>query len=298
MLPFPQIDPVALAFDIGPLHLQITWYSLAYVAGLLGGWWMALRALSRPQLWGGAAPMDRDALADFVMWCTAGIVIGGRLGHVFFYNPALLATPLEIFAVWEGGMSFHGGFAGVVIAAALYARKIGAPLRQTADLVALAAPLGLFFGRISNFVNGELWGRPTDAPWGVVFPGPFALCQDGAPCARHPSQLYEAGLEGLLLGAIILLLAFGTRALSRPGAICGIFLIGYGAARVFVELFRQADVQFISPDNPMGYVLTFSGSGLSMGQVLSIPMILAGMILLATSRARASDNQQLRQEPA
>jgi len=287
MLPFPQIDPVAFSFGAGPINLQITWYALAYMFGLIGGWFIADRALARPALWGGSPPMSRAAFTDFVLWITAGVVVGGRLGHVLFYDPALLATPLEIFAIWEGGMSFHGGLAGVCVAAILFARSLGAPLRQCADLLALAAPVGLLLGRLANFINAELWGRPTDAPWGVIFPGNAALCADGAPCARHPSQLYEAGLEGLLLGALLITLAFGTRALSRPGTIAGLFFLGYGAARFFVEFFRQADAQFITPDNPLGHVLALGPIGLSMGQLLSMPMILAGLALILAGRASA-----------
>lgn len=285
MLPFPQIDPVAFSFAAGPINFQLTWYALAYMFGLMGGWFIADRALARPSLWGGTAPMSRAAFTDFVLWITVGVVIGGRLGHVFFYNPSLLATPLEIFAIWEGGMSFHGGLVGVCAAAFLFARSQNASLRQCADLLALAAPLGLLLGRLANFINAELWGRPTDAPWGVVFPGNAALCTDGQPCARHPSQLYEAGLEGLLLGTLLIALAFGTRALLRPGSIAGLFFLGYGIARLFVEHFRQADAQFITPDNPLGQVLALGPIGLSMGQLLSLPMILVGLALILSGKA-------------
>ena len=287
MLPFPQIDPVAFSLGAGPINLQITWYALAYMFGLIGGWFIADRALARPSIWNGTPPMSRAAFADFVLWITVGVVVGGRIGHVLFYDPALLATPLEIFAIWEGGMSFHGGLAGVCIAAFLFARSLGAPLRQCADLLALAAPVGLLLGRLANFINAELWGRPTDAPWGVIFPGNAALCADGAPCARHPSQLYEAGLEGLLLGTLLIILAFGTRALSRPGTIAGLFFFGYGLARFFVEFFRQADAQFITPDNPLGHVLALGPIGLSMGQLLSMPMILAGLTLILAGKTSA-----------
>lgn len=281
MLPFPDIDPIALSLDLGLVQLDLTWYALAYMAGLLGGWWIAARALARPHLWGGTPPMSRDTLADFVLWTTAGIIIGGRLGYIAFYNPDILATPSRIFALWNGGMSFHGGFAGVALVALIFARKQGASTRQLADLLALAAPLGLLLGRLTNFINAELWGRATDAPWGIVFPGASSLCDDGTACARHPTQLYEAGLEGLLLGAILLTLAFGTRALTRPGTLTGLFLVGYGTARIFVEMFRQADAQFITADNPMGHVLSLGSMGLSMGQILSIPMIFAGLAFLA-----------------
>lgn len=246
---FPQIDPVAVA--IGPLAIR--WYALAYVAGILLGWvWAARLGKSSPMV-------SKPAIDDFAMWATIGIVLGGRLGYVLFYKPLyFLYNPFEIFVVWQGGMSFHGGFLGVMTAVMLFARKRGIPLFVLGDLIACAAPLGLFFGRIANFVNGELWGRVSDAPWAMAFP-------TGGPALRHPSQLYQAGLEGLALFAVMTLVVWaGGR--RRPGLLIGVFLLGYGLARVVGEFFRQ-------PDAHLGFLF----AGATMGQLLSVPMLLAGM---------------------
>jgi phosphatidylglycerol:prolipoprotein diacylglycerol transferase len=212
------------------------------------------------------------------------VIAGGRLGFVLFYKPAhYLANPLETFAIWEGGMSFHGGFLGVLLAVILWSRARGAPMVSAGDAVAVATPPGILFGRLANFVNGELWGRPTGVPWGMVFPDPRA---GGLP--RHPSQLYEAAFEGLLLGAVLLWLAFARGWGRRPGALIGVFLAGYGAARAFVEGFRQGDLQFTSETNPFGHVWRLGDAadswGLTMGQVLSLPMLVAGLLVLAMAR--------------
>ncbi len=280
-IPFPDIDPNA--FVIPVLDLPIRWYALAYIAGLIAGWRIIVALMKRPALWGGQAPMEPGRVEDLLTAVIVGVVLGGRLGFVLFYQPGYyLSHPLEILRVWEGGMSFHGGFLGVVLAGLWFARRNAIPPLAIADAFALVAPIGLLLGRIANFIKPELWGRPTDAPWGVIFPVPEAqMCLgiagqvDGA-CARHPSQLYEAGLEGLLLGAILwVLLARG--GLRRPGLLLGVFLIGYGVSRAFVELFRQADAQFVTLDNPMGYALQIGAGGLTMGQILSLPMIAAGI---------------------
>ena len=248
-LVFPQIDPVAVA--IGPLAIR--WYALAYVVGILLGWgWAARLGRSQPTV-------AKLAIDDFAMWATLGIVLGGRLGYVLFYKPLyFLHNPLEIFVVWQGGMAFHGGFLGVMTAVLLFSRKRGVPLFVLGDLIACAAPIGLFFGRIANFVNGELWGRVSDAPWAMVFP-------NAGPEPRHPSQLYQAGLEGLLLFALMTLVVWGGGR-RRPGLLIGVFLMGYGAARVAGEFFRQ-------PDAHLGFLF----AGATMGQLLSLPMLLAGM---------------------
>ncbi|MDO5706584.1 MAG: prolipoprotein diacylglyceryl transferase [Paracoccus sp. (in: a-proteobacteria)] len=283
MIPFPDISPDLYTIRIGDWAFPIRWYALAYLAGLLIGWRAIIAMMRRPGIWGGQAPMRPEQVDDLLTWVILGVILGGRLGFVLFYEPAYyLANPAQIPMVWQGGMSFHGGFLGVVVAAALYARAQGiAPLRL-ADALAVVAPVGLFFGRLANFINAELWGRPTDAPWGVIFPGEAAQdCPDVVGvCARHPSQLYEAGLEGLLLGLILLLLVRGG-GLRRAGLALGVFLAGYAAARIFVEFFRQADAQFITPDNPMGHVF----AGLSMGQLLSVPMLLIGLFFIWRARA-------------
>lgn len=290
-IPFPDIGPELFSISLGGFELALRWYALAYIAGILIGWRLIVAAVRRPRLWpGDTAPMTPQAVEEFLTWAILGIILGGRLGFVLFYQPGYyLSHPAEILAVWQGGMSFHGGFLGVTIAGLLFCRKNDVPILQMADALSFAVPAGLLLGRVANFINAELWGRPSDVPWAVIFPGERA--QDCAGviglCARHPSQLYEAGLEGLLLGALLLWLAFARGWLKKPGQIAGLFLTGYGLSRFFVEFFRQADAQYITPDNPMGYVLRFGEAGLSMGQLLSTPMILAGLLFILYARRRA-----------
>ncbi len=291
-IPFPDIRPELFTIDLGGFAVSLRWYALAYIAGLVIGWRIILALMRRPALWpGGRAAMTPAQVEELLTGTVIGVIVGGRLGYVLFYQPAeYLADPLAILRVWEGGMAFHGGFLGVVVAAAIVARRHRVPASSLADAMALATPPGLFLGRLANFVNAELWGRPTLAPWGVIFPG--AAAQDCGPdwplpCARHPSQLYEAGLEGLLLGGILLVMA-ARGALRRPGLVAGVFFAGYGLARVFVEIFRQADAQFITPDNPLGHVIRLTDTlGLSMGQLLSLPMIAAGLLCIALALRRA-----------
>ncbi|MGR3484407.1 MAG: prolipoprotein diacylglyceryl transferase [Paracoccaceae bacterium] len=288
MIPFPDISPNVFAVEIGGIELALRWYALAYIVGIAIGWWIALRAVARPALWPAATPpATRAQLEDLVTWIVLGIIAGGRLGYVLFYAPDLLTQPLRAVAIWDGGMSFHGGFAGVCLAVLLFARRHGAPLASLADMLALAAPPGILLGRLANFVNAELWGRPTDLPWGVAFPGLAAQDCPGVEgvCARHPSQLYEAGLEGLLLGALLLTGAFAWGWLRAPWRVTGAFLAVYGAARFAVELARQPDAQFTSPDNPVGYALPLGDWGLTMGQLLSLPMIAVGLWLLWRARS-------------
>lgn len=288
MIPFPDIAPEIFTINLGGLSLSLRWYALAYLAGLIIGWRLIVAMMRRPRLWGDGAPVAADRVDDLLTWVILGVILGGRLGFVLFYEPAYyLANPAEILKVWQGGMSFHGGFAGVILATWAWARTQGVPVLRLADAMAVVAPIGIFFGRIANFINAELWGRPTDLPWGVIFPGEAAQACAGVegPCARHPSQLYEAGLEGLLLG-LILLAAVRGGGLRRPGLAFGIFLAGYGLARMFVELFRVADAQFITPDNPLGHVLGGPVIGLTMGQLLSLPMVLIGLLLVWRARRR------------
>lgn len=252
-LSYPEIDPVL--FQIGPFAIR--WYALAYIVGLVIGWRMMIHFAKSPGSF--ITPQQAD---DFLIWATAGVMLGGRLGYVIFYKPAYyLADPLEIFMVWQGGMSFHGGFLGVVTAAYLYARKHGIPPLALADMLSIVAPIGLFFGRLANFINGELFGRVSDVSWAMVFP-------NGGPLPRHPSQLYEALLEGALLFVLILLLRKSGLA-NKAGLLTGTFLVGYALARGFVELFRQ-------PDAHLGFLI----GGATMGQLLSIPMILVGLYLI------------------
>lgn len=265
-LAYPSFDPIA--FEVGPLAIR--WYALSYITGILLAW-VYCRRLTRlpPQA------MNPAAFDDFMAWAVLGIVLGGRLGYILFYRPHFyLAEPLEILKIWQGGMSFHGGFIGVLLAMLLFARKRGLPYLALTDIVGAAAPIGLFLGRIANFVNGELYGRVTDAeavPWAMAFPG-------GGPQPRHPSQLYEAGLEGLVL-FVILLWMVRLGALKYRGLISGAFMLGYGMARFIVEYFRE-------PDQGIALAPTL----FSMGQLLSTPMILLGAALLfwaARSRAQS-----------
>lgn len=287
-IPFPPLSPEIFSVDIGEFTFALRWYALAYIAGILIGWRIVVSLMSRPGLWATDPPMTAKQVEDLLTWVIIGIIAGGRLGYVVFYQPAyFLRNPLEIFAIWQGGMSFHGGMIGVVLAIVFYSSREKLPILSVADALAVATPPGLFFGRVANFINAELWGRSTSAPWGVIFPGPAAQdCGPDVPlpCARHPSQLYEAGLEGILLWAVLLVLV--TRGgLKYPGRAVGTFLAGYGSARFIVELFRQPDAQFVSADNPLGYVVQFGSAGLTMGQILSIPMIAVGVWLFLRTRA-------------
>ncbi|MCI5112046.1 MAG: prolipoprotein diacylglyceryl transferase [Marivita sp.] len=293
-LPFPNVSPELFSISILGMEFALRWYALAYIAGILIGWRIAVAAVKRPALWAGTVPpMRPEQVEELLTWVILGVILGGRLGFVLFYQPAYyLQNPAEILAVWQGGMSFHGGLIGVILAALVYCIKEGLPLRPTADMMAMATPPGLFLGRISNFINAELWGRPTDLPWGVQFPGQAAqACGQalGEICARHPSQLYEALLEGLLLGAALLWLAFRRGALRAPGRIVGLFIGGYGLARFLVEFVRQPDAQFVSEGNPLGLAWHVSGYGLTMGQLLSLPMIVIGLYLWTTARQKLED---------
>ncbi|MEO1550007.1 MAG: prolipoprotein diacylglyceryl transferase [Pseudomonadota bacterium] len=293
-IPFPDIDPALVTFRIGDFALPIRWYALAYIAGLVLGLLYVLAMLRTKRLWaGGAAPLSRAQAEDLLTWMVLGVVIGGRLGFVVFYQPAYyLENPVEVLKVWQGGMAFHGGFLGVIVAIFLFSWRTGANALSVGDLVAAAAPLGICLGRIANFINGELWGRPTTQPWGVIFPEPAAqLCppEFGEICARHPSQLYQAGMEGLILFLVIAWAVWRGGALRTPGRAIGLFFLGYGIARVIGEGFRMADPQFITRDNPWGHVIPLAGEwGLTMGQTLSLPMVIIGLVILGLSRRRTA----------
>jgi phosphatidylglycerol:prolipoprotein diacylglycerol transferase len=290
-IPFPDISPEVFSVEIFGVTLALRWYALAYIGGILIGWRLVVGLLRAPRLWRDGPPMTEQQLESLLTWIILGVVLGGRLGFVLFYQPGYyLANPSQILRVWEGGMSFHGGFLGVVIAAWAYCRQQGIPMLPTADALAVATPPGLFLGRLSNFINAELWGRPTTLPWGVAFPGEAAQTCEGIVgiCARHPSQLYEAALEGLFLGLVLVWLVRRRGWLKRPGQTAGLFFAGYGLARFFVEFFRQADAQYIGPDNPLGHVVQFGPAGLSMGQLLSLPMILGGLALIWLASRRTS----------
>jgi phosphatidylglycerol:prolipoprotein diacylglycerol transferase len=261
-IPFPAFDPVLIS--IGPFSIR--WYALAYIVGILSGWLYARALLQSERPWGGPAPMTVTAFDDYILWITLGIILGGRLGYILFYNfRYFVENPAEAFQLWKGGMSFHGGFTGCVIAVVLFARSRSISILSLGDVTCAVAPIGLFLGRIANFINNELWGRTTDVPWAVLFPNTGSL-------PRHPSQLYEAGLEGLvLLGVLGYLIRMG--ALSRPGLITGAFALGYGISRFICEFFRE-------PDPQVGY---FWG-GLTMGMLLSVPLMVAGLGFMALAR--------------
>lgn len=287
MIPFPDISPNLFEIELFGTTFALRWYALAYIVGLMFGWWIVRRAVTTPRLWTGVPPMTPDQVERFLTWAIVGVILGGRLGYVLFYDlPTYLADPLQIVRVWEGGMSFHGGFGGVVVAAIWFCRREKIPMLSMGDLLAIAAPVGLMLGRLANFVNAELWGRQTDLPWGVIFPGAAAqTCpQLVGACARHPSQLYQAALEGFLLALVLFWLAFRKGWFKRPGALMGVFLTGYGVARFLVEFVRQPDAQFISEGNPVGLAVHVGGYGLTMGQILSLPMIAFGLWFILRAR--------------
>jgi len=264
VIPFPAFDPVLV--HLGPLAIR--WYALAYIFGILLGWLYARAIIRNDALWGGKAPMTVAEFDDFILWVTLGIILGGRIGYVLFYNlPHFIAHPAEIFELWNGGMSFHGGFTGCVLAVVLFARKRGIPIFALGDVTCAVGPIGLFLGRLANFINGELWGRAADVPWAMVFPG-------AGPEARHPSQLYEASLEGVAL-FIVLAVMVQSGALRRPGLIVGAFAACYALARTFCEFFREPDVQ-----------LGFLWGGLTMGMLLSVPLFLFGIWLIVRAMRR------------
>lgn len=274
VMTYPVFDPTAIA--IGPIAIR--WYALAYIGGIVLGWLYARSIIRKEKLWGGPAPMTPTDFDDFILWVTLGIILGGRTGYVLFYNLDYFARhPMEIFELWKGGMSFHGGFLGCVIAVLAFGRSRGIPVLSLGDVTCAVGPIGLLLGRIANFINSELWGRPADAsvPWAMVFP-------NGGPLPRHPSQLYEAGLEGILL-FIILAVMIRAGALKRPGLIIGIFATCYGLARITGEFFREPDPQ-----------LGFLWGGLTMGMILSVPMIVAGLGFIVVACRRGERKRDYR----
>jgi phosphatidylglycerol---prolipoprotein diacylglyceryl transferase len=263
----PVFNSIAIA--IGPIAIR--WYALAYIGGIVLGWIYARSLVKNDGLWGGVAPITLPQLDDFILWVTLGIILGGRTGYVLFYNfPFFIEHPLEIVELWKGGMSFHGGFLGCVAAVILFCRAHDIPILSLGDITTAVGPIGLFLGRIANFINGELWGRQADPtlPWAMVFPN------DALQLPRHPSQLYEAGLEGIVLFTILaVMIRMG--ALKRPGLILGSFIMLYGMARIAGEHFREPDPQ-----------LGFLWGGLTMGMLLSVPMLVAGAILIVLAWRR------------
>ena len=286
MIPFPNISPEIFSVDLFGINIALRWYALSYLVGFFCAIKIMKAFIVRDRFWYLSKPVMKVEQADALLtYLILGVIIGGRLGYVLFYNLRYyVQNPFDVLRVWDGGMAFHGGFIGVVLAAILFCRFNSIPLWSGADLIAISSPPGLFFGRIANFINAELWGRPTDLPWGVVFPGERAQDCVGITglCARHPSQLYEAGLEGLLLFFLLVLVAF-CGGFKRPGLLTGIFGVGYGVSRFVVEYFRVPDPQFFSSTNPFGFAIKFGDLGMTMGQLLSLPMVIFGLILIIIS---------------
>ena len=288
LIPFPNISPEIFSISVFGFELALRWYALAYIAGILIGWRMVVMTVKTSRLWIKNQPvMTPTQIEDLLTWVILGVIFGGRLGYVLFYQPSYyLQNPNEILYVWQGGMAFHGGLLGVIVAGLIFTTRYKIPKLSAADVMALGVPPGLLLGRMANFINAELWGRPTDLPWGVAFPTQAAqLCPDViGVCARHPSQLYEALLEGLILGGVLLWLVWQRDAYKTPGLIAGTFFLGYGIARFAVEFVRQPDAQFVSAGNPLGLALEVGGYGLTMGQLLSVPMIGLGLYLIRQAR--------------
>ena len=289
MIPFPNINPEIFSFELFGISFALRWYAVSYILGFICALKIMKFFVVRKFLWPSSnPPISKEQADSFLTYLILGVIIGGRLGYVFFYNFNYYAVnPLEILRIWDGGMAFHGGFLGVIVAVVLFCWANGVMLWPTADLIAVSTPPGLFFGRVANFINAELWGRPTEVPWGVIFPGDDAQLCEGVigPCARHPSQLYEAGLEGFIL--LLILFYFALRGgFKRPGLLTGVFALGYGASRFFVEYFRVPDPQFISQANPYGFAFKFGDVGITMGQTLSIPMIIVGLFFCIRSSKR------------
>ena len=269
-IPFPGIDPVAIS--LGPLHVR--WYG-RHLAGLVLGWLYMRAILRNERLWAGSPPMKPEQADDFLLWGTLGVVVGGRLGFVLLYEPTLfLHQPWRIFSVWEGGMAFHGGAIGVLVAVFLFARLNRIPILSLGDVTTAVVPIGLFFGRIANFINGEVYGRLTDVPWAVDFP-PRVLSPGDLPGPRHPTQVYEATLEGIVLFLVLRYLTHSRLSLTRPGLTSGVFFVGYALARIFVEFFKQWD-----------YEQFFTTHYFSEGMIYSLPMIIFGVYLIAAALRR------------
>jgi len=265
------LNPNVFSIPLFGTTFALKWYSLAYIAGLAIGWWYLLKLIAQP-----GAPMAKRHADDLFVYAALGVILGGRIGYVLFYQPMMLLNPISVLKLWDGGMSFHGGVIGTSLGLIWMAHRHKLDWLRIHDYVACCAPIGLFLGRCANFVNGELWGKPTDVPWAVVFPHTVAF---GPEPARHPSQLYEAGLEGLLLFALLAFLFWRTRARWKPGLLVGVFLLGYGLARFFVEFFREPDRQFEG---------TFLATTIHMGQLLTLPMIAGGIYLIVTAHKRSA----------
>lgn len=282
MIPFPDISPEIFSIELFGIDFALRWYAVSYILGFFCALKLMKFFVVKKFLWASESPpISTDQADAFLTYLILGVIIGGRLGYVLFYNIEFyILNPIAIFQIWDGGMAFHGGFIGVIMSVILFCWANKLVLWSTADLIAVSTPPGLFFGRVANFINAELWGRPTEVYWGVIFPGDLAQRCDGVsgPCARHPSQLYEAGLEGLVLLLVLLFIAF-KGGFKRPGLLTGVFAFIYGASRFFVEYFRVPDPQFFSAVNPYGFAFKFGDIGITMGQSLSVPMMFFGLFL-------------------
>ena len=289
-LRFPEfLKPNAFSFEIFNFSLSLTWYSLSYIFGIICAWYLIYSIAKKQSLWPDRSPLNTQNVEDLMTYLILGIILGGRIGYVLFYNPEFyLNSPIQILYIWEGGMSFHGGFIGVVLGALYYSIRNTKSILPMGDIIAVSTPPGLFLGRLANFINQELWGKPTTNFLGMEFTKPPAnICPETwklENCIRHPSQLYEALLEGLLLGILLLAMVYIFKSLKYPGRIMGTFFFGYGLARIFVEIFREADPQYITAENANGYVLILTKDfGFSMGQSLSLPMLIIGLIFIILS---------------
>ncbi len=293
-LMYPEINPIIFSLNLFGIELALRYYSLSYIFGILIAWWIILTIVRTKTIWPNhQIPLDSKSVEDLIFYLALGIIIGGRVGYILFYQPeVIINNPIFIIQVWKGGMSFHGGFLGVVASGLLFAYLRKIPVLTLGDVIAVASPPGIFLGRLANFINGELWGKPTSSNVGMIFPSKDAqMCPDFwlTICTRHPTQLYEALFEGALLGVILLFFLFKMKGLKYPGRSISIFLIIYGVSRFFIEYFRQADLQFITDENPFGHLIIFSQNmleygGLTMGQILSIPMIIVGLTLFNFSK--------------
>ena len=286
MIPFPEISPEIFSINVFGIKLALRWYAVSYILGFIFALRLMKFYVGRSHLWlRNEAPLTTEQAEAFLTYLIIGVILGGRLGYVLFYNPKYYAANLfDILRVWDGGMSFHGGFLGVAIAVIIYSLANKIPLWSVADLIAISTPPGLFFGRLANFINAELWGSPTNVPWGVVFPGERAQDCLGVVglCARHPSQIYEALSEGLVL-FIVLVLIVKFLSFKRVGLITGAFAFGYGISRFIIEYFRVPDPQFFADTNPYGFAMYIGEFGLTMGQILTVPMIISGIVLIIYS---------------
>lgn len=296
MINFPNISPDIFSFHFLGFSFTLRWYAVSYIVGFVCAIKLMKHLIKRDDLWVSDKPPLKDVQADSLLtYLILGVILGGRIGYVLFYNfPYYAVNPIDILRIWDGGMAFHGGFLGVCCAVIIYCWANSISIWSGADLVAVASPPGLFFGRLANFINGELWGRPTELPWGVIFRGDRAQnCLGfGNPCARHPTQLYEAFFEGFLL-FLLLYVCARMGAFKKPGLITGLFALGYGLSRFFIEYFRVPDPQFLSISNPHGFVFNAGEMGITMGQTLSLPMIVVGLVFCTTSLI-GTDKENLR----